>query len=389
MNSPTEVDIVIVGGGPAGLATALALVRQDAAWAERMVVLERAAHPRPKLCAGGITRFGLAQLRRLGLSLEVPFVLVREARFRLGHRVIRVRGRPIFVVTRREEFDHWLARQARAAGVRLIESQQVESLQRDGGGVVVRTSSRAYRAQAVVGADGSRGLVRRWVVGHERPARVARLLEVVTPARGSEPEYAERFALFDFTPIRRELQGYTWDFPSLIAGRPFLNRGVYDARLDASRPRAGLRQILEEHLGARGADPRGVDLAGHPLHWFTPFNRLRAPRALLVGDAAGAEPLFGEGIGPALGFAQPAAAALRRAFHKQDFSLDDYPRRLFFSPVGRYLLLRWLGAEVAYRLSGYPALIRGLWEALALLARVVGEARAPVDLPTRGEVASR
>jgi flavin-dependent dehydrogenase len=54
-----SVDVVIVGSGPAGLSTALHLLQKDARWGGRVLLLERTAHPRPKLCGGGVTRLGL------------------------------------------------------------------------------------------------------------------------------------------------------------------------------------------------------------------------------------------------------------------------------------------------------------------------------------------
>jgi flavin-dependent dehydrogenase len=53
-----EVDLVIVGAGPAGLSTALQLLQLDPNWSGRHVVLEKEEHPRHKLCAGGIMCFG-------------------------------------------------------------------------------------------------------------------------------------------------------------------------------------------------------------------------------------------------------------------------------------------------------------------------------------------
>ncbi len=46
--------IIIVGSGPAGAATALALHRLDPALAQEVLVLEKGHHPRPKVCAGGL-----------------------------------------------------------------------------------------------------------------------------------------------------------------------------------------------------------------------------------------------------------------------------------------------------------------------------------------------
>ncbi|NIV35197.1 MAG: hypothetical protein GWN58_38810, partial [Anaerolineae bacterium] len=119
-------------------------------------------------------------------------------------------------------------------------------------------------AHAVVGADGSRGIVRRWLDARENPPHVARLLETVTPASGREPEYQDRFARFDFTPTLDALQGYYWDFPSLIGGIPFMNRGVYDGRVSAGKPRASLPRLLKEYAREHGAEPEDIELEGHP-----------------------------------------------------------------------------------------------------------------------------
>ena len=72
-----KFDVVFVGGGPAGLSTALHLVQHDPSCSERIIVLEKEIHPRHKLCAGGVTSFGLNQLHSLGLSLGVPYVQLK------------------------------------------------------------------------------------------------------------------------------------------------------------------------------------------------------------------------------------------------------------------------------------------------------------------------
>jgi flavin-dependent dehydrogenase len=55
MKQVEYVDTLIVGSGPAGSSTALHLVQKDPAWAERILVVDKAVHPREKLCGGGIT----------------------------------------------------------------------------------------------------------------------------------------------------------------------------------------------------------------------------------------------------------------------------------------------------------------------------------------------
>jgi flavin-dependent dehydrogenase len=363
-----EVDVAIVGAGPAGLATAMHLVRLDAAWADRLIVLEKEAHPRYKLCAGGITRFGLNQLSLLGLTLDVPFVPIEKVRLQYRNRSVSVWGKPIIVVTWRQEFDAWLAASARARGVAVQEDSPVAGLERRADQIVLHTPDGDVRARTVVGADGSTGITRRWLRARERPPHVARLLEVVTEASIDDPEHRDHFARLDFSGLQARLQGYYWDIPSSIEGVPRMNCGVYDARVDSTRSRAS----LPDHLtaGVLRAERRGqnLKLQGHPIHWFSPTNRFSAPGVVLVGDAAGSDPLFGEGIGVALGYGNVAAKAIQSADASGDFTFAHYGRRILLSDVGRYLLLRWLIGSVAYRLGDVDLFIRGLWRAGALLA---------------------
>jgi flavin-dependent dehydrogenase len=103
------------------------------------------------------------------------------------------------------------------------------------------------------------------------------------------------------------LQGYYWDFPSLIGGEPYMNRGVFDARIISQRPRARLKDILAESMAARDRSLADYELKGHPLRWFSPDSAFNCPNVLLVGDAAGADPMVGEGISSALAYGKLAA----------------------------------------------------------------------------------
>src|SRR5258706_1170262 len=72
-------DVIIVGSGPAGAATALGIAARSPALAAGTTILERATHPRDKTCAGGVIPKGIRLLRDLGLELDVPQARVDRA----------------------------------------------------------------------------------------------------------------------------------------------------------------------------------------------------------------------------------------------------------------------------------------------------------------------
>jgi hypothetical protein len=63
---------------------------------------------------------------------------------------------------------------------------------------------------------------------------------------------------------------------------------------------------------------------------------------LLVGDAVGADPIFGEGISMALGYGAIAAQEISESFRRGEFSFGGYKRRLARSGLGQTLFARWV-----------------------------------------------
>src|SRR3954469_23662874 len=106
----TDLDVVIIGGGPSGLSTALHL--HKARPETRFVVLEAKPYPREKICAGGIGARAFHMLDKLGVTVDCPMVKIDAVGMRVnGERVVaRVPG--CAVVVRRVEFDHALAKAA-------------------------------------------------------------------------------------------------------------------------------------------------------------------------------------------------------------------------------------------------------------------------------------
>jgi flavin-dependent dehydrogenase len=372
MQSPKEIDLIIIGSGPAGLSTALHLVKIDPAWVKRMVVLEKAIHPRLKHCGGGLTRFGIRILQDLGFRfpISVPCTRVDRVNLKYRNRVIHIQGNPQFMVFSRPEFDHFLADQARKHGVTILEDQAVESLAVRPQGVTVTTNKIEYWAKAVVGADGSLGTVRQSLAGYKNPGQVARTLKFHNPATPTSERFVEHSAIFDFTLLEDNLQGYIWDFPAIVESTPVHNRGIYDSRCIKSRPRADLSALLGKGFQHTDSLPATDHLSGYPIRVFSPTNQISGNRILLVGDAAGADILFGEGIGPALGYGKVAASVITHAFNENDFRFSNFHKVVLHSSLGRYLFHRWLLAKIVYRLAKVPGFLHLLWTACQILATI-------------------
>jgi flavin-dependent dehydrogenase len=350
-------DVIIAGAGPAGVATAVALVRGGLD-PGRLLCLDRARFPRPKPCGGGLTGHAGQALEALGLTLRVPSMACAAGALVYGslRRTVRL-PRPVRVV-RREDFDADLVAQARALGVAIQEGEAVTAFSVQEGGVNVMTSAgQRLRARVLVGADGAGSLVRRHLTGATHPP--LRLARLELPAEAA-PEM-----VYDFSPFADGLRGYVWLFP-VPGGR--VNVGImHDPAAPAARALGG--RALGELLATALRRYR-IRMPGPARTWpawgYHPGAAVSAPHLLCVGDAAGIDGLTGEGIAVGLAHGPLAATAVGEALASGDFRFARYARALRAAPVGRELAIdRWL-AGLLYRTTDHRP-----WLALVMGDRTV------------------
>jgi len=352
-----DYDVLIIGGGPSGLSTALHLQKIAPHLASRILILEKEHYPRFKLCAGGLTLDAEILLERLGLDVnEVPNVTADNIHFDFAGKGlnIRMRGQHALRVIRRNEFDHWLAKKAESRGIEIREGVTVKNIITHPDKVFVETDQGAFEAQVVVGADGSNGITRRCIFP-KASIYTARVLEIITPLHGTlasaEAKHKNEHAYFEFSPVPENIAGYVWDFPTQVNGEAMRCWGIYDTNLLASEKRPQLKTPLAEEMARFGFDLNNYEIKGHPIRWFSPENQMSVPRVLFVGDAVGADPIFGEGISIALGYGAIAAREISESLQRNEFSFRRYKHRVVGSALGQTLIARWIIAYIVYPLK--------------------------------------
>ncbi len=278
-----DADLLIVGGGPGGLATALHARRLGLS----VIVAEPRTSPIDKACGEGLMPGGLAELTALGI--DPPGLPFRGIAYRSEHRRAEARfraspGRGV----RRTTLHAALAARAKEQDTEWI-STRVTRVDQDAAGV----TAGGVRAKWMVAADGLHSSVRR-AVG-------------INAIAGNPRRYGVRwhFAVPAWSEFV-EVHWSPWGEAYVTPVEPDLVGVAILSRLSHQRPELAWFPRLAAHLrDAAPGHPRGCG----PLRQVV--SRRVAGRVLLVGDAAGYEDaLTGEGISLAVKQAGAAVAAI-------------------------------------------------------------------------------
>lgn len=375
---PPSADVVIVGAGPAGAATARLLARLG----HDVVLLDRHRFPREKACGDCLSAEATRLLSRIGLLdrvLDARPALLRGWRIvaPAGHDFVGTfsdtgphSGTPLgafpnvrsaapsgmgssssssssnapsnALSIRRALFDAALVDGAKEAGARFVAPAQVTDLLRDGRGRVTGVRIRAddgdpltLRARLTIGADGLRSIVaRRLDLVGRAPVLRKLSLSVHLPEVAGLADIGEMHltdgacaGLAPITGIDEASAGRRANLTLVVDSTRFArdvarDRDAFFARMIERFPRLAGRVPIADVLKAEV-------LASGPFD--RPTRDVVVDGAALVGDAAGYyDPFTGQGIYQALAGAELLAAEADAALRSGDVSarrLRRYARR--------------------------------------------------------------
>ena len=373
MTTTQDADVIVVGAGPGGSATAHALAQSGL----DVLLLEKTAFPREKVCGDGLTPRAVKTLIDMGIDTSPANGFIHNRGLRILGGGVKLElpwpelaSYPNYGLVRpRLDFDDLLAQNAQKAGARLQTLTNVTGPITEGGRVVGVTAKVgpdktlvSYRAPITIACDGvsarlaiSQGINKR----DDRPMGVAVRRYYESPRHDDDmlESWLELRA-----PNGDLLPGYGWIF-GVGDGTSNVGLGILNttkawqdtnykdlmARWTGSMP--GEWQYDEEH--ARGPI-RGAAL---PMG----FNRQPHYRdgLILVGDAAGAvNPFNGEGIAYALESGRLAAEVVVQALARaegpaRERALAAYPAAMKATYGGYYSLGR-----VFVSLIGNPSVMK-------------------------------
>lgn len=305
-------DVAIIGAGPAGSTLAYRLAQEKL----KIILVDKEKFPREKVCAGGLT----AKVFKF-LPFNINSVIEKEIFqlcliYKLKKQFTISCHKPLIYTTKRVNFDYFLVKMAKNAGVKFLPSNEVKIISPNDNFYDLQTKTTLIKSKIIVGADGAESFVAKFI--NFKPDYVDLGLQFNIPAKLFKKRELKGKIVLSWDNI---ISGYSWVFPqknSFVVG--------------VGGP-AKLGKKLNDYLSKWSdwliSGERKPKLTGHTL-----VHRLRKipivkDNIILIGEAAGLnEPLSGEGIFYALKSAEIASRHIKDFFLGNKNAFKNYEKEI-------------------------------------------------------------
>ena len=319
-------DIIVVGGGPAGLTSAYQLNK----YGFNVLLVDKNTFPRPKLCAGLLTK----KTRKLVNDVfsvttsdlkekeVVDFCSDYYQIFFKDKLIYESEMEDAFYYVHRRVYDNFLFNLVKNTGVKIKEGTEVRDIDLFDSKVITKNGNE-FKADYIIGADGANSVIRKKIIAKRDDIKfedfkknMAVSLEAIVPRSELKLDFDHPILYYGILNW-----GYGWIFPrkdSLVIGIAGLKKD-----------NKNFKDIFKEYLDLIGIKNKDINYTG----WQLPYgNFLKEPfynNTLLVGDAAGlVEPLTGEGIYYAHHSGLLAAKAINKAENYNRNLISTYKKSL-------------------------------------------------------------
>lgn len=355
MSEIREVDVLVIGAGPAGSTAAKWAAKEGA---KTLLIDKKSEIGTPKRCAEGITDKAVAEL---GLEID-PRCIARciegatiispdntKAKFTQENIDKNITG----VVLERKVFDKLLAVDAIGEGTQTMIKTEAISMSRDDDGCFIvelkkfNSEKILIKAKIVIGADGPEAGVSQWV-GINTKVPQSEMESGVQYEMTNLKMDNNRAIEFYFGSVAPG--GYVWIFPK---GYDTANVGI---DINPTKATKSAKEYLDDFIAnsdvTKDAQKVEINVGGNPLCGV--FDEIVADNFMLVGDAAGCvNPITGGGIDTAIESGMIAGKTAAKAIKENDYSkenLQEYVKYInenIKKPFEKYIKIR----DFLYNLS--------------------------------------